>query len=139
MKKLLGILRNPSLGLLLIRIGLATIFIYHGVSKFADMGMTIGFFAKLGFPAFLAYFVSTVETLGGVVLLLGLFTDIAGIALAIDMAVVLIHVPGRGGFLGGHELEFSLLIAALGIALEGPGKYALGGKIETESTSTTSA
>lgn len=116
---------NQNLGLLLLRLGIAAVFINHGLSKLMAMEKTIGFFGTLGFPPFLAWFVCAVELLGALALLLGIFTEIAGVALAIDMLVVLVRVPGRGGFLGGHELELMLGLAALAVAFAGPGKYAI--------------
>lgn len=116
---------NVDVGLLLLRVALAATFIAHGWAKFQNLEGTTAFFAGLGLAAFFVYLVAVVELLGGLALLLGLFTDVAGIALAINMAFAIILVKLSAGFLGGFEFELVLLLAALGIAFAGPGKYAI--------------
>lgn len=116
---------NPDVGLLLIRFGLAAVFIVHGLLKFGDLDMTAGFFASLGLPAFMAYVVAAVETLGGLAMLLGYKARIAGYLLAVVMAVAIILVKAPVGFVGGYEFDLMLLLASLGIALAGSGRYAL--------------
>lgn len=116
--------RHQDLGVFLIRAGLAIVFIAHGWSKFSAMDQTVAFFQSLGFVPFLAYFVATVELVGGVAMLCGLFTDIAGVALAIDMFVAIFSAKSGKGF-ASYEFELMLLLAALGIALMHDGTYAL--------------
>ncbi len=116
---------NPDVGLLLVRFGLAAVFIVHGLMKFQNMDMTIGFFSGLGLPAFMAYFVAAVETLGGIAMLIGYKARIAGYLLAIVMAVAIIMVKSSAGFVGGFEFDLMLLLAALSIALSGSGRYAI--------------
>lgn len=116
---------HPSLGLLLIRLGLAAVFIWHGWAKLSNMEGTIAFFGMLGFASFFAYLVAIVELVGGILMLFGLWTWAAGIALAIIMAVAVLKVKWAKGFFGGYEYELILLLASLGMALIGPGKYAV--------------
>jgi uncharacterized membrane protein YphA (DoxX/SURF4 family) len=116
---------NPDAGLLLIRLGLAAVFIVHGLMKFNYMDGTISFFATLGLPAFMAWFVAALETLGGIAMLIGYKARVAGYLLAAVMAVAIILVKGDAGFVGGYEFDLMLLLAALGIALSGAGRYAV--------------
>lgn len=116
---------NLDVGLLLIRFGLAAVFIVHGLMKFQNMDMTIVFFSGLGLPAFMAYVVAAVETLGGIAMLIGYKSRIAGYLLAIVMAVAIILVKSGAGFVGGFEFDLMLLLASLGIALSGSGRYAI--------------
>lgn len=130
MKKMMSC-QNPNLGLLLIRLGLAAVFIAHGISKLSNMDQTIGFFASLGLAAFFAYLVAIVELLGGIAMLLGLWTKWAGYALAIIMLVAIILVKSKMPFAkGAYEIDLMLLVAALGIAMIGSGKYSIGGGCE---------
>lgn len=116
---------NPALGLFLLRLVVGLVFISHGVAKFQNMEGTITFFASLGMPAFLAYFVATVETLGGLALILGLFSRLAGILLAIVMVVAVYSVTWPSGGWTGSELELTLLASNLALALIGPGAWAI--------------
>lgn len=116
---------NVDVGLLLLRIAVGVTFIAHGWAKFQNLEGTVGFFAGLGLVALFVYLVAAVELLGGLAVLLGLFTDVAGIALAVVMVGAIVLVKLSKGFLGGFEYEAVLLLAALGIAFAGPGKYAV--------------
>ncbi len=117
--------KNRDLGLLLLRLGLAAVFINHNFFiKFKIFGVIIHFFGSLGLPPFMAYFVSGVEVVGAVLLILGLFVEVAGVALAIDMAAAMYLTPWTQGFTG-HELEFLLGVMALAVAISGAGRYAI--------------
>lgn len=115
----------PDLGLLLIRLALATVFIAHGVQKLHNMDMVVGFMAGMGIPAALAWAVALGELLGGIAMLFGVFTKYAGAVLAIIMAVAIWKVKAKAGFFGGWEFDLTLLLAALAIISTGPGKFAL--------------
>lgn len=112
-------LHNPDCGLFLIRVGVALVFIFHGWGKWQNIDGAIGFFSSLGLMAFFAYLVATVELLAGLALLLGLWTDVAGVLLAVIMLVAIYLVKLDKGF-GGLEFELILLLASLGLAMTGP-------------------
>ncbi len=115
---------NPSLGLLLLRLALGIVFIYHGVTKFQNMEATIGFFASIGLGAGMAWLVATIETLGGLAVLLGLSTQVAATFLALVMIGSIITVKGEMGFAnGGYELDLVLLLISLALVFTGPGRY----------------
>jgi putative oxidoreductase len=80
-------------------------------------------------PALSAIFSTVAEVGGGLLLLLGVFTDIAGLLVAIDMLGAIIFVHAKNGFAvndGGYEWPLALLAMGLAIALAGPGRYAVG-------------
>lgn len=116
-------------GLFLLRVVLGIIFIAHGWAKIGGMEGTIGFFVSLGLPAFMAYVVAWVEFLGGIAVLLGIFSRIAAYLLAITMVVAIFLVKIKAGFLGGYELDLILLVSALVVAWSGAGPYSVSGKI----------
>ena len=77
---------------LLIRLLVGAVFVSEGIQKFlfpADLG--VGRFTKIGMPSpeVLAPFVGVVEIVGGLLLLLGLLTRLAALALLVDMLVAI--------------------------------------------------
>lgn len=116
---------HPDAGLLLLRLGLAAVFITHGVMKLQNMDGTIAFFSSLGMPAVMAWLVALVETLGGISMLFGIYTCIAGALLAVVMLFAIILVKGKMGFVGGWEFDLSLLLMALAVVKLGPGKFTI--------------
>jgi putative oxidoreductase len=97
--------------------------ISSGPSNFAET------LAGLGVPApeFMAWVVTLVELVGGILLVLGLLTRIAGLLIAIDLAVATLLVKTSVGLIAaegqgpGAELDLALLAGALALALMGPG------------------
>ncbi len=117
-------LQNANLGLLLIRIALAAVFLVHGIMKLSNIDGTVGFFGMLGLAPAFAYAVAIVEVVGGALLLVGFQTLIAGIALAVVMVGAIFLAKMGKGFTG-LEFELVLALASLGLGLTGPGKYAI--------------
>ena len=129
-----------SLALLIARIGLGVVFVAHGWQKFDEMGVkaVAAGFTKMGVPApeLSAYYATFVELVGGAALLIGAFTAVAGLLLALDMlgALIIVHID-KGVFVteGGYELVVALGVGALLLAVFGAGKFsvdsALGGKV----------
>ncbi len=119
---------NRNVGLLIMRLGLGTIFLVHGISKLTNMDGTIGFFGQLGLSPVLAWIVTLIETVGGAFMILGLFTSVVGILLAVVMigAFLKVKLPvgGMEAFMKG-EIEIALFVLSLGLAFTGAGKYAI--------------
>ena len=116
-------------GLFLLRAVVGLVFIFHGLDKLQNMSGVIGFFGSLGLAPFFAYLVAWVEFLGGIALLLGVFSRYAAYALSIIMVVAIFLVKLKAGFLGGYELDLVLLVSLLATAWSGSGKYSLSGKM----------
>lgn len=110
------------------RIILALIFISHGMSKLQTIDQTIIFFSTLGLGVFWVYFVSILEILGGLSMLLGIFTQYAGIILAIIMIFSTTMVKLKMGYQYA-ELDIAVFAIALGIATIGPGNWSISKKI----------
>ncbi len=115
-------LENPAVGLLIIRVFVGIAFILHGYSKLSGIDGTVGFFGSLGLPAIVAYLVTIAELLGGITLVLGFYTRITGIVLAVVMLGALVFAHAKNG---GGELASIMLAANLGLAFLGAGAYSL--------------
>lgn len=121
---------GSNIALLVLRLALAVIFIYHGADKLFGATGIDGFTAMLqglGFPApvFLAWVVGLVEFLGGIAVLLGVFTRYAATLIAIVMAVAFFSVKlGMGGLPAGDP-DIALFAIAVALAIMGPGRWAL--------------
>jgi putative oxidoreductase len=106
------------LGLLALRVALGLIFLTHGYPKLTRGGGPLqAMFVQHGLPAQLVYVSGVLETFGGVVLILGLFTRGAALLLAIEMGVAIGKVHIGHGIMALHEYEFPLALAAASIAL----------------------
>lgn len=123
--------RQTSTGLLLIRLILGTIFIAHGAQKVFTYGMGAigGSFGELGIPlaGVLGPVVSLVELLGGVALVLGLFTRAAGVGVGATMLGAIWFAHLSSGFFApaGYEYPLMLLAAAAAMTVMGGGAWSL--------------
>jgi putative oxidoreductase len=122
---------NHDLALLILRLALAAVLLYHGVPKLMNFGATVAAFQGMGLPApsLTAAFALLAEVVGGLLILLGVMIDLAGLLVVIDMlgAIALVHWPNGFDFTkGGWEHPFSVLAMALTLALAGPGRFAIG-------------
>ena len=102
MRRLLPL--NPDAALLILRVVLAIIMLYHGWPKLTDLGGTIEAFTGMGapLPALSAIFATVAEVGGGLLLLIGALTDIAGLLFAIEMAGAITLIPRQERLRGGR-------------------------------------
>lgn len=123
---------NKDLGLLILRIVPAITFLIAGITKFNDISMLAGGLTPVfgGFATFMAYLVATIEVVGGVSLLLGVFVRWTAPLLAMVMltATYLAHWPMGKDILSswmssGHTL--SLFAITLSLTFLGAGRYSL--------------
>jgi putative oxidoreductase len=124
---------NLDLALLLLRLALGAILLYHGLPKIMNYGATVGGFQSMHVPAptLTSIYAIISEVIGGILILLGVAVDLAGIIVAIEMlgAIFLVHWSNGFDFTkGGWEHPFSVLVMALAVALAGPGDYSVGGR-----------
>ena len=125
-----------NLGLLIIRLVVGILFIGHGAQKlfgwFGGYGLkgTGGWFDSIGMkPGItMALLAGLTELVGGILFALGLLTPLAGIIIAGTMVMAILKVHGPNGLwatANGYEYNLTLLAIAIGIALIGPGQYAV--------------
>jgi putative oxidoreductase len=115
-----------SFGLLVLRLALALIFIYHGYPKLVrvDSGMH-AFFVQHGLPSYLVTVSGVFECFGSLLLFVGLFTRPMALVLAVEMAVAIWKVHSSAGALVVSEYEFPLIVAAACFALATTGAGAI--------------
>jgi putative oxidoreductase len=119
---------NLDLALLVLRLVLAAVLLYHGVPKLLNFGATVGAFQSMHIPAptLTAGFALISEVVGGILILLGVAVDIAAILVVIDMlgAIALVHWANGFDFTkGGWEHPFTVLGIALALGFAGPGRH----------------
>ncbi|PYP02892.1 MAG: oxidoreductase [Gemmatimonadetes bacterium] len=125
-----------DVGLLALRLALGAVFLAHGAQKgfgaFGGPGFegATGFIGSLGFrPARLwAGLAVGGELAAGFLFLLGLLTPVASLLALATMAVAIAKVHGPKGFFiqnGGYEYNLVLIVAALAVAVMGPGALSL--------------
>jgi len=109
---------------LLLRLGLAIIFVYHGYPKLiTHRAQWVNMVQHLGLPVFLAYFVAVLELLGGLLLVVGLFTRLVALLMTIEMGVAIWKVHLGHGVLAVNDYQLALAVGlgALMLAATGPG------------------
>lgn len=100
------------LALLALRVVLALIFIYHGYPKLVHPTDAMHqFFVSHGFPAYFLSVAGILESFGGFLLFLGLFTRPAALLLAIEMGVAIWRVHSSHGIMAVKDYEFPLALA----------------------------
>ena len=127
------LVRTQGAGLAILRVVVGIVFFVHGFQKlfFVGFGGVAGMMEGLGVPApgLFAVILTLVELLGGLALILGLFTRLAAIPLAVDMlvATLMVHLPNGFSVLpnGGYEFTLVLLAASVALAVAGPGEASL--------------
>lgn len=107
---------EKNIGLLIARIVLGVTFFLHGLAKFqGGISGTAEFFGSIGLPGALAYIVAIIELVGGILMILGLFTKVISLLFIVVMLGAIGTVKLEAGFLDGFELELALI--ALSIAV----------------------
>lgn len=110
--------RLQPLALLVLRLVLGVVMIGHGYPKvFGGVSHHVQMVSSLGLPGWLAYLSAAAEFFGGIVLIAGLFTRFAALAILIDMGVAIWKVHWKNGLLGNGGYQFPLALAAIAFAL----------------------
>lgn len=118
-------------GLALLRVIIGVVFMVHGGQKLFVFGLdgVAGGFAQMGVPmaGLIGPLVAGGEFLGGLALISGLLTRLAGVGLAIIMlgAIFTAHLPAGFFLPNGYEFVLTLFAASATLALTGPGRYSL--------------
>jgi putative oxidoreductase len=114
---------------LVLRLGLAVIFIYHGLEMVAGEGTQFGAaWAKETMPVPVQLAVAWGELIGGIALAVGFLTRLAALGIALIMIGAIVTVHGQHGFslaAGGYEYNFAILVICAAVMLLGGGTWAV--------------
>ena len=123
-----------DLALLVSRVALGVILVAHGWQKFNEWTLdgTASAFSDMGIPAptVAATFVTAVEIIGGIALIIGLLTPVVAVLNMVNLlgALVLVHAE-NGVFVAanGFELVLALFAGLAMVATLGGGKFSTDG------------
>ena len=141
-----GSVSESPAAILLVRLIVGCVFLSEGIQKFLfPDALGIGRFIKIGIPApeIMAPFVGIVEIVCGVLVLVGLFTQLASIPLIIDMlvAIATTKIPlllEKGFWAMAHEArtDWCMLLGSIFLLIVGGGWWSLDRKKQTGKVST---
>lgn len=109
-----------------LRATIGTIFIVAGSGKFAP-GFVNFLSGPLGLPAELQFPIALAETVGGILLIVGVLTRISSSLLSVIMLGAIFYVKGASNFNGEGAYQYDLLLLAAGLVIivAGPGRISL--------------
>jgi len=150
MKKVFQWFQNPPVAgqssIIIIRLMAGAVFFFEGILKFVYANQGVGRFTKLGFPfpETTAHFIAGGEIIGGLLLLLGLFTRYVSFYFIVQMIVAVLStkialyfgnsplpmpaVPPKMGFWAvEHEsrADYAQIMTCLFLLIEGAGRSSL--------------
>ena len=121
-------------GKLILRVSLGVMILLHGIAKLTGgVDGIVGMLEKAGLPGVFGYFVYVGEVLAPLLMIVGLWTRLAALVVAINMvvAIALVHMGDlftltkQGGW--ALELQGMFLFAAIAVVLLGAGRFSVGG------------
>jgi putative oxidoreductase len=128
---------RADLALLMIRIGIGTVFIAHALMHLqvgiGSLATLLG--ADLGFPLpnLFAWLTVFIELFGGIALVLGVASPVAAGLLSVISIITILTIKAKLGLIAkvgvGAELDIALLVGSLAVALQGAGWYSLDRKL----------
>jgi putative oxidoreductase len=156
MKKIINWFVDPPVTgqstILIIRLMAGSVFFWEGILKFVYANQGVGRFTKLGFPfpETTAHFVSSMEIIGGLFIILGLLTRVTAFYFIVQMIVAVLSTkvalylgtsplplppatPTVGIWAVLHEIrsDYAQILTCLFLLLEGAGRRSLDFMIST--------
>ena len=109
-----------------IRASIGAIFIVHSLKKFDPSWQE--WLLSMGLPPELQIPIALAELVGGILLIIGVLTRIAGSVFAVILLGAIFHIRWENGFFiskGGWEWDLVMLAAVLAIIVVGPGRASI--------------
>lgn len=109
----------------LMRVVLGILFLAHGIAKLQiGLSNVEGWFSSLGLPGVLAYVVAILELVGGIMLIVGLFTRYVSALFVIMLIGAIFTTKLSVGLLGnnqmaGYELDLGFMLVAVYLFVTG--------------------
>lgn len=120
---------NTSLASLILRLAVGALFMVHGYPKLGSKQRKEGaaWMKSTGMPGGMIAFAGTAEFFGGLALILGILTPIVAVLAALWMLSTTWFARSKlkKKYMGGWELDVTLLLAALTIAALGSGVFSI--------------
>jgi putative oxidoreductase len=124
--------KYKNTGLLIIRVGLGIMFMFHGYPKllggpesWTAVGNAMKYTGVTFFPVGWGLLAAATETFGGFLILLGLAFRPGCILLTITMVIASIMHLKTGDGIGGASHAIEAAVVFLGLTFIGPGKYSV--------------
>jgi uncharacterized membrane protein YphA (DoxX/SURF4 family) len=149
-QRLIDFLLNPPLtaprSTLVMRVMAGGVFLSEGILKFVYTNQGVGRFTKLGIPApeLTATFVGSLEIVGGILLIAGLFTRVIAVPFIVEMVVAILTtkislylgtsplplppaLPKVGFWAVMHETrsDYAQILTSIFLLVVGPGPWSL--------------
>ena len=150
LQRLIDFLFNPPLSaprsVVIVRLMAGGVFLSEGILKFVYTSQGVGRFTKLGIPApeLTATFVGSLESVGGLLLIAGLFTRVIAVPFIIEVAVAILTTkialylgtsplplppapPKMGFWAVMHETrsDYAQILTSIFLLIVGPGSWSL--------------
>ena len=109
-----------------IRASIGAIFIIHSLKKFDPIWQE--WLVSIGIPPEMQLPIALAELLGGIFLIAGVFTRIAGAVFSVILLGAIFYIRWENGFFvsqGGWEWDLVMLAAVLSIIAAGPGRISI--------------
>ncbi|KAG0511109.1 MAG: DoxX family protein [Nitrosopumilales archaeon] len=108
-----------------IRAAIGVIFIVQGSGKF-NPGFA-GFLTNIGLPVEMQIPIALAETIGGILLIIGVLSRISSSILCIIILGAIFHVKGASNLTGegGYAIDLMILAGCLAIIVAGPGRVSI--------------
>ncbi|WP_420400514.1 DoxX family protein [Flagellimonas sp.] len=132
---------NQDIGLLILRITIGGLLLFHGIKKVVDgHGFIKKVLSDAGLPEFLWLGVPVAEVVAPILLILGVFTRSASLLIAFTMAMTIYLAFGWSGFeinqFGAFKVELNLffMLTAISLYFTGAGNISLSEKLLQSNT-----
>ncbi len=126
-----------NVGLLILRMGLGIMFIFHGYPKmfggpemWTEVGSAMQYLGIDFAPMFFGFMAGVTEFFGGIFLLLGVFFTPSVVALFLVMIIATAKHIGAADDFTQYSHSIELAIVFLSLSLIGPGAFSLDSKLK---------